>query len=88
MTRCCRGMRDQAKDRLLAKLADLGLSLPDGARILGPTWAWRIVDIHGNDLTPPVRSDIPLSQAADLPLRAVDTGGSWEIVPATGTVGT
>lgn len=77
--RCCRGARDPHHEAILAKLRHLGIDLPDGARILGPSWAWRVVDVRGQEPRPAVWSKVLLAEAAMSTLYAEATPDGFEI---------
>lgn len=75
MARCC-GNSNPVHQALLARVAALGAALPDDAQIWGPAdgWAWRVVDRHGREPFPPIRSTVPIRILAATAVLIIELG--------------
>lgn len=80
---CCgQGTVIPVAQTLLARLADAGVPLPDGARVglgRGRGWRWRILDAQGQEPPVPVGSSCLARSVLQGDLRAVESGGAIHI---------
>lgn len=61
--KCCGQAPHARKRAVLDGLRAAGIPLPDHAEVWGPSpdgWAWNIVDEHGHEPDPPIRSSLSL----------------------------
>ncbi len=80
---CCGNRPDAVAGALLARLAEAGVALPEGAQVWNASrrgWRWRVMDRRGREADPPVGSSC---EARDLvaagPLRAVERDGALHV---------